>query len=123
MVLSLRMGYHFSTIEAMVSDEVNKNYVRLEFKDGGATLERRIRRIHLLIDVLSKIGFECNNKSDFLDAKLAYTDAQTIKTILHLLGKLTVMTKQLDMALSNDNIAKWYTNDFCKRLGLKVTED
>jgi len=123
MVLSLRMGYHFSTIETMVSDEINKNYIRLEFKDGGATIERRIRRIKLLVNVLSKMGFESYSKGDFLDAKLSYTDADKIEKALTLLGKLTVMTKQLDMALSNDKIAQWYTNDFIKRLGLEANED
>ena len=29
------------------------------------------------------------------------------------------MTKQLDMALSNDSIAEWYTQDFMRKLGLQ----
>jgi len=29
------------------------------------------------------------------------------------------MTKQLDMALSNDAIARWYAEDFMKKLGLE----
>jgi hypothetical protein len=28
------------------------------------------------------------------------------------------MTKQLDIALSNDAVAQWYANDFMKKLGL-----
>ena len=120
MILSLRMGYHFSTIEAMVTPEENKNYIRMEFKDGGATLERRIRRINLLTDILSKAGFENFSKADFLDARLSCQDADSTTESLHLLGRLTVMTKQLDMALSNDSIAKWYTNDFMKKLGIPI---
>ena len=34
MLLSLRMGYHFQTIEAMATDEPGKNYVRMQFKLG-----------------------------------------------------------------------------------------
>ncbi|MCK4461428.1 MAG: hypothetical protein KAW46_06465, partial [candidate division Zixibacteria bacterium] len=34
------------------------------------------------------------------------------------LGRLTIMTKQLDMALSTDQVASWYLNDFLKRLDL-----
>jgi len=123
MILSLRMGYHFSTIEAMVTEQENKNYIRMEFKDGGATIERRIRRIRLLTDILAKAGFENYSKGDFLDSRLSYQDAESIKDALFLLGRLTVMTKQLDMALSNDAIAKWYTNDFLKRLGMPVDGD
>jgi hypothetical protein len=41
---------------------------------------------------------------------------------LRMLGRITMMTKQLDMALSNDAIAKWYTEDFAKKLGLERSE-
>ncbi|UCC79525.1 MAG: hypothetical protein JSW64_14865 [Candidatus Zixiibacteriota bacterium] len=123
MILSLRMGYHFSTIEAMVTEQENKNYIRMEFKDGGATIERRIRRIRLLTDILTKAGFENFSKGDFLDSRLSYQDEESTKDALFLLGRLTVMTKQLDMALSNDAIARWYTNDFLKKLGMPVDGD
>ncbi len=123
MILSLRMGYHFSTIEAMVTEQENKNYIRLEFKDGGATIERRIRRIRLLTEILAKAGFENYSKGDFLDSRLSYQDSESTKNALFLLGRLTVLTKQLDMALSNDAIAKWYTNDFLKKLGMPVEGD
>ena len=69
---------------------------------------------------LSKAGFENFSKADFLDARLSYQDADSTTESLHLLGRLTVMTKQLDMALSNDSIAKWYTNDFMKKLGIPI---
>jgi len=123
MILSLRMGYHFSTIEAMVTEEENKNYIRMEFKDGGATIERRIRRIRLLTEVLKKVGFENYSKGDFLDSRMSYQDARSTTEALTLLGRLTVLTKQLDMALSNDAIAKWYTGDFIKKLGLPADDD
>ena len=34
------------------------------------------------------------------------------------MGRITMLTKQLDMALSNDIIAQWYAKDFVKRLQL-----
>lgn len=123
MILSLRMGYHFSTIEAMVTNEENKNYIRMEFKDGGANIERRIRRIKLLTDILTKAGFENYSKGDFLDSRLSYQDARSTRDALYLLGRLTVLTKQLDMALSNDAITKWYTDDFLKKLGMPTDGD
>jgi len=39
-----------------------------------------------------------------------------------LLGRLSMLTKQLDMALSNDSIAEWYTRDIMKKLGIFVPE-
>lgn len=118
MVLSLRMGYHFSTIEAMASDEISKNYIRFQFKSGGAAVDRRMRRIKIITDILSELGFENDSKGDFLDARISYYDGESIRKRLFVLGRLTMLTKQLDMALSNDSIAEWYKNDIMKKLDM-----
>ena len=119
MVLSLQMGYHFTTIEAMCAEEASKNYIRMQYKEGGASLDRRVRRIRLIMDILSEMGFEHSSKGDFLDSMITHQDCRAIADKLHLLGRITMMTKQLDMALPNDSIARWYTEDFMKKLGLK----
>ena len=118
MVLSLRMGYHFTTVEAMCSPRMSKNYIRMQFNHGGAPLERRARRITLITTILRRMDFECHTKGDFFDGTVSYKDAETIKEKLFLLGRLVLMTKQLDMALSSDGVAEWYTKDFIKQLGL-----
>jgi pyruvate,water dikinase len=119
MLLGLHMGYHFSTVEAMCTKDVNKNYIRIQYKDGGATLDRRIRRIRILADILSAMGFSNFTEADFLDAYLHYQSCSSIKISLQNIGRLSIMSKQLDMALANDSIANWYKNDFLKRLDLK----
>ncbi|MEE9443453.1 MAG: PEP/pyruvate-binding domain-containing protein [candidate division Zixibacteria bacterium] len=119
MMLSLRLGYHFTTVEVMRTDETGNNYIHMQYKDGGATLDRRIRRIKLLKDILSHMGFTQQRKGDFLNAGISYQDKQVIDEKLFLLGRLTMKTKQLDMALSNDAVAEWYTQDFIKKLGLE----
>ncbi len=118
MILSLHLGYHFTTIEAMCSADVSKNYIRMQYKEGGASLERRVRRIKLITDILSAVGFEHATRGDFLDTMVSYQDEEAISERLFILGRMTMMTKQLDMALSNDAIAEWYTGDFMKKLGL-----
>jgi pyruvate,water dikinase len=112
------MGYHFSTIEAIVSEDVNKNHVRMQFKGGGTLPDRRLRRIWLITRILTLLGFESNNRGDFLDARAAYEPASAIREKLHVLGRLTILTKQLDMALSTDELAHWYASDFIRKLGL-----
>ncbi|MEW6443507.1 MAG: PEP/pyruvate-binding domain-containing protein [bacterium] len=118
MILSLRMGYHFTTVEAMCASEPNKNFIRMQYKGGGSAAERRVRRISLVTEILSRIGFESAHRADFLYATLAYDSAEAIRSKLRLLGRLIMMTKQLDMALSSDAITRWYTDDFLKQLGL-----
>ena len=120
MILSLRMGYHFTTVEAMCAPETNKNYIRMQYKGGGSSTARRTRRVYLLTEILSSMGFENSNKGDFLYATLAYDSSEAIRSKLRLLGRVIMMTKQLDMALSSDSITQWYAEDFMKRLGLKL---
>jgi len=118
MILSLRLGYHFTTVEAMCTRMAGNNYIRFQCKGGGASLERRSRRIRLFIELLSSMGFENAGKGDFIDAKIAYQNPQAILDNLFILGRITMVTKQLDMALSNDSITNWYIKDFKKKLGL-----
>ena len=112
------MGYHFLTIEALMCDDPGKNFIKLQHKGGGASANRRIRRIALLANILENMGFEHHTKLDVLDSNISYVSRDKVESKLKLLGKLTLMTKQLDMALSNDQIAEWYTSDFKKQLGL-----
>jgi pyruvate,water dikinase len=118
MVLSLRMGYHFTTIEALCTPESGKNYIRMQHKGGGASPDRRARRVVLIRELLSRLGFEHAGSGDFLDSAVSYLDAPTNLRVLEVLGRLTMLTKQLDIALSNDAIARWYRDDLAKTLGL-----
>ncbi len=120
MLLNLRMGYHFSTIEALVTPEPEKNYLRMQFKLGGAPLERRIRRIWLLGELLRLLGFENSSQGDFLDSVIAYQAEPALLERLRLLGRITILTKQLDLTLSSDARARWYLKDFTTKLGLQT---
>jgi len=122
MILSLRMGYHFTTVEAMCTDLPSNNYIRMQYEGGGASQSRRARRIALMVEILSRMGFKNSGKGDFLDGKIAYEGRQATAEKLRLLGRITMMTKQLDMALSNDAVSQWYTQDFVKKLGLDKGE-
>ena len=73
------------------------------------------------MDILTRAGFEHANRGDFLDSNITYADEKTVKEALRLLGRLTMLTKQLDMALSNDSLAEWYAEDFARKLGLEET--
>jgi pyruvate,water dikinase len=123
MLLNLRMGYHFSTIESMATPEPAKNYIRMQFKLGGAPLERRVRRIWLISELMRLMGFENSSQGDFLDSTIAYQPEEGILERLKLLGRITILTKQLDMALSSDARASWYCKEFAGKLNLKMQGD
>ncbi len=120
MVFNVHMGYHFASVESMCTNESSKNYIRMEYKDGGAPLDRRIRRINLIAGILKEIGFENKSSADYLNAVIAYLAPHEVEEKLVLLGRLTMMTKQLDMALSSDGVAEWYMVDFLRKLGVRA---
>ena len=119
MIVSLRMGYHFTTFEAKLTDNAQDNYIRMQFKGGGASNDRRLRRIKQIADILASEGFTNTISGDFLDTILSGLEPEVISDKLYMLGRLTMMSKQLDMALSNDEIAQWYGETFQQKLGLK----
>jgi pyruvate, water dikinase len=122
MLLCLHLGYHFTTFESLCTPEASKNYVRMQLKGGGAATDRRIRRVALMTDLLSRMGFEHACRGDFLDTSVSYLDEEATIETLRLLGRLTMLTKQLDMALSNDAVARWYGEDIARKLGLDAGE-
>jgi pyruvate,water dikinase len=118
MLLSLHLGFHFTSFEAICSGQENKNFVRMQHKDGGAQRDRRIRRVTLMAEVLSRLGFEVETSGDFFSCSISHLDIKDAEEKLGQLGRITMLTKQLDMALSNDEVAAWYTHDILRKLGL-----
>jgi pyruvate,water dikinase len=94
----------------------------MQYKEGGAALDRRIRRVKLISDILNSVGFESGRKGDFFNSSISYLGRHEILDRLYLLGRLSILTKQLDMALHNDDIAEWYKKDIMKRLGILPPE-
>lgn len=120
MILSLHLGYHFTTVEAICCDDESNNFIRMQYKEGGASRDRRVRRVRLITEILAQIGFEHSSESDFLSSTISDQTEEQMQQKLRLLGRLTMMTKQLDMALSNDTVTDWYTRDIKRRLGLSI---
>ena len=111
---SIRLGYHFSMIEAYAGDSLNDNYIRFFFKGGGAAVDRRLRRVRLIKEILKAMGFRVNVKEDVINAILTKYDQATIEKYLTIMGKLTAYTKQLDMAMFNDAVTDMYIQDFIR---------
>jgi pyruvate,water dikinase len=123
MIVGLHMGYHFTSIEAMCTEDMNKNFIRMHYKEGGASYDRRIRRTRLIANLFTRMGFENFSKGDFLDSRISHQESAILLEKLDQVGRLMIMTKQLDMVLSNDAIAQWYMEEFMKKLGLGDEKD
>jgi pyruvate,water dikinase len=114
MNFSIRLGYHLSTVEAYVSDQVNDNYLTFGFRGGGSTPERRERRARLIEAIIDHLHLNHQRKGDLIEARLAKYPQEQMLQRLVLMGKLTHYTKQLDMVLFSDSIVDWYIKDFVR---------
>jgi pyruvate,water dikinase len=117
MNFSLCLGYHASTIEAYVGHNLDNNYIRFHYQGGAASLERRLRRLQLIGEILVQLGFTVTVQGDLLDAMSAGDPEPTVLNKLEILGRLEVYTKQMDMLMSDDAVVSGHVMDFLEKHG------
>ena len=106
--LSSRLGYHFSTMEAMVSERSEENYLGFKFKGGAADFERCMGRIQFIKEILERYGFRAVVNADNLDARIEGHDMDFMYSRIKILGYLTLHTRQLDMIMGNSGLVSHY---------------
>lgn len=112
MNFSTKAGYHFSTVDVYCGKSINKNYIHFRFEGGGAAMDRRLRRIQFIMEVLTKLGFNVQQQGDFLVARLDKYEFDYIQSRLTDLGRLTMCSRQLDMLMGSDEIASQLARAF-----------
>ncbi|MBI4849600.1 MAG: pyruvate, phosphate dikinase [Nitrospirae bacterium] len=112
MNLSAKFGYHFTTIDAMCSENSNQNYVSIQFAGGAGNYYGKALRISLLRNVLSRLGFQVSMKGDLLDALISGYDRPALEDKLDQLGRLFAASRLLDMTLSGRNDVDILTEAF-----------
>lgn len=115
MNFSLCLGYHASTIEACLGPSLDSNYLRFHYQGGAASLERRLRRLQLIGDILVQLGFTVTVRGDLLDAMLTGEPEPILLHKLAILGRLEVYTKQMDMVMADDGVVSGHVTDFLEK--------
>ena len=114
--LSNRLGFHFATIESFLGSP-EESYVSLTFYGGGAELERRRRRVRFLAKVLQHLDFRVELKEDSISGRIDGYDAATLEGKLELLGRLMMVSKQLDMSMLSEEAVDQYYREFFAESG------
>jgi pyruvate,water dikinase len=109
--LSNRLGFHFATIEAFLGAP-GESYVSFTFYGGGAELPRRMRRVRFLAKVLRHLDFKVELQEDSITARIDGYDAPVLEARLELLGRLMMVSKQLDMVMLSEEAVEQYYQDF-----------
>jgi pyruvate,water dikinase len=112
MNFSIRLGYHLSVVEAYTGDNINDNYIRFFFKGGGASRERRLRRVRLVTEILKNLDFTVKVIEDVIDAIITKYKKSQLEEKLEILGRLTVYTKQLDAIMHDDASTELHMEEF-----------
>lgn len=102
MNINFRLGYHFTVIDAYLSDNVLDNHIYFRFSGGVTETVRRSRRTRMLAKILAHYDFLCETHGDIVVARLKRMDRESMLERLFLLGLLVGFTRQLDVKMVND---------------------
>jgi pyruvate,water dikinase len=114
--LTSRLGFHFSTVEALTGAEAFENYLRFNFKGGAADQPRRVLRAKFVAEILEGYDFKVEVKEDALFARLEGEPIDYMLTRLKVLGYVTIHTRQLDMIMLNEAEVQYYRDKILKDL-------
>lgn len=114
LLFSSRVGYHYAVLDTWCGDTLNKNYIRFEFAGGAASNERRVRRIRCIGIILTELGFTVETAGTRLRARFQKYPKKTTEDRLQQMGRLLIMTRQLDMLMVNEESVQQFATNFLK---------
>lgn len=120
--LSSRLGYHFSTLEAFITDRPTENYIKFQFRGGAADTNRRKKRVHFIKRLLEELEFRVEVTEDNLNSRIDGHENRFMIQRLVILGYLSIHTRQIDMIMTNPDVVKHYRAKFKKEIDFLQNE-
>lgn len=110
--LTLRVGYHFTVVDAGLWPSTEKNSIFFRFIGGATDITRRSRRAALLGSILEQVGFKVEQKGDLVIARAVNCTEERARAYLHIIGRLIGFLRQLDILMRDDGAVDHYFNRF-----------
>ena len=109
---SSRVGYHYAILDSWCGDTISKNYIRFEFAGGAAGSVQRERRVRCIGLILSELGFTVEIVGDRVHARYQKYPRLELCSRLDQIGRLLIMTRQMDMLMVDDASVAGYAAKF-----------
>ncbi|GAB6125808.1 PEP/pyruvate-binding domain-containing protein [Humidesulfovibrio idahonensis] len=114
--LHLRLGYHFTVVDAFLGGSVNDNAIAFRFMGGVTDLTRRSRRAALVAAILERSDFLVEVKGDMVTGRIKKHPTRIMLDKMFLLGCLIGYTRQLDAKLDSDAALNRHLDIFLQRI-------
>jgi pyruvate,water dikinase len=110
--LTLRVGYHFTVVDASLWPSSEKSSIFFRFIGGATDITRRSRRATLLSSILEEFCFKVEKKGDLVIARAVNCTEEQMRGYLNIIGRLIGFLRQLDILMRDDGTVDHYFKRF-----------
>ncbi|MCL2790252.1 MAG: PEP-utilizing enzyme [Desulfobulbus sp.] len=114
--LHLRLGYHFTVVDAYIGRSINDNTIMFRFMGGVTDFSRRSRRATLIAAILEQFDFVTEIKGDMVTGRIKKHPIPAMLDKMFMIGGLIGYTRQLDALLDSEEASQHHLEDFLHRI-------
>jgi pyruvate,water dikinase len=116
MNLNLRLGYHFTVIDAFIGDHPEENRISFRFFGGVTDFSRRSMRVKFIGTILERFDFRVESHGDLVVGRIKKAAKSRMIGKMKLLGGLIGYTRQLDVQMSSESNLAFCVEDFINKI-------
>ncbi len=116
MNLSIQLGYHSTSIEAFMADNIDDNTIYFKFFGGATEFIRRARRTLFITNVLRHYDFMVEIQGDLVAGRVKKLSIDRMSRRMMILGGLVGYTRQLDALMNSDDDVLHHTRYFIETI-------
>jgi len=115
--LGLRLGYHFSRLDALASSRSEANYARFVLEGGGGAAAGQVVRLEVVRRILERLDFRVHVQGSRLEAVLERVCAEMVVAACQHVGRLAAMMRLGDVAWQTGYDVEMAVDQFFAHLG------